>query len=48
VAATLLKDGEAKARHDPEVLARLIISLSRGIARNEEIFCGGWAAPKVA
>jgi uncharacterized cofD-like protein len=40
VAAPLLKDGEAKARHDPAILARLVVSLSRGFAGSPEIMCG--------
>jgi uncharacterized cofD-like protein len=37
VAAPLLKDGEAKARHDPAILARLIVSLGRGFAGANEM-----------
>jgi uncharacterized cofD-like protein len=40
VAAPLLKDGEAKARHDPAILARLVVSLARGVAGAPEIMCG--------
>ena len=39
VAAPLLKDGEVKARHDPAMLARLVVSLARGFAGAQEIIC---------
>jgi uncharacterized cofD-like protein len=41
VAAPLLKAGEAKARHDPATLARLVVSLARGFAGEHEIICHG-------
>jgi uncharacterized cofD-like protein len=40
VLAPLLKDGDIKARHDPEILARLVVSLARGFAGAHEIICG--------
>ncbi len=40
VAAPLLKGGEIKARHDPTTLARLVVSLARGLAGAHEIICG--------
>ena len=40
VAAPLLRGGESKARHDPETLARLVISLARGFAGAHQILCG--------
>jgi uncharacterized cofD-like protein len=40
IAGSLLKHGEAKARHDAANLARLIVSLSRNFAGTAEIFCG--------
>jgi 2-phospho-L-lactate transferase/gluconeogenesis factor (CofD/UPF0052 family) len=40
VAAALLKNGEIKARHDPETLARLVVSLACGFAAAPEIICG--------
>lgn len=39
VAAPLLKEGEVKARHDSAVLARLVLSLARGLAGPHEIIC---------
>jgi uncharacterized cofD-like protein len=40
VAAPLLMDGEAKARHDPATLARLVVSLARGFTGVHEVICG--------
>jgi hypothetical protein len=40
VAAPLLKRGEIKARHDPETLARLVVSLARGFSGAHETMCG--------
>jgi uncharacterized cofD-like protein len=40
IAAPLLRDGESKARHDPETLARLVVSLARGFAGTHQILCG--------
>jgi uncharacterized cofD-like protein len=40
VAAPLLRGGESKARHDPETLARLVVSLTRGFAGTHQILCG--------
>jgi 2-phospho-L-lactate transferase/gluconeogenesis factor (CofD/UPF0052 family) len=40
VAAPLLRGGESKARHDPETLARLVVSLARGFAGTHQILCG--------
>ena len=37
VAAPLLKGGEIKARHDPAMLARLVVSLARGFAGAHEL-----------
>ena len=37
VAAPLLKDREIKARHDPTMLARLVVSLARGFAGVHEL-----------
>jgi uncharacterized cofD-like protein len=42
VAAPLLKEGEVKARHDPSILARLVVSLARGFAGAHEIICSQW------
>ena len=39
VAAPLLRSGEIKARHDPETLARLVVSLARGFAGAHQILC---------
>ncbi len=39
VAAPLLRSGEIKARHDPETLARLVVSLARGFAGVHQILC---------
>jgi uncharacterized cofD-like protein len=38
--ARLVNEGEIKARHDPETLARLVASLARGFAGAQEIMCG--------
>jgi uncharacterized cofD-like protein len=40
VAAPLLRGSESKARHDPETLARLVVSLARGFAGAHQILCG--------
>jgi uncharacterized cofD-like protein len=40
VAAPLLQGGQVKARHDPETLARLVVSLARGFAGTHQILCG--------
>jgi uncharacterized cofD-like protein len=40
VAAPLLRGDESKARHDPETLARLVVSLARGFAGAHQILCG--------
>lgn len=41
VAAPLLRDGEDKARHDPAILARLVVSLALGgVAEAPEMMCG--------
>jgi uncharacterized cofD-like protein len=40
VAAALLKDGEVKARHDPEALARVVVSLACGVTGMQELTCG--------
>jgi uncharacterized cofD-like protein len=40
VAAPLLRRGESKARHDPETLARLVVSLARGFTGADQILCG--------
>jgi uncharacterized cofD-like protein len=40
VAAPLLKAGDAKARHDPATLARLVVSFARGFAGIHEVICG--------
>jgi uncharacterized cofD-like protein len=40
VAVPVLKSAEAKARHDPATLARLVVSLARGLAGTPEIICG--------
>jgi len=40
VAAPLLRGSEIKARHDPETLARLVVSLARGFAGTHQILCG--------
>jgi len=39
VAAPLVRSGETKARHDPESLARLVVSLARGFAGAHQILC---------
>lgn len=38
-AAPLLKAGEIKARHDPAILARLVVSLARGFNGAQELIC---------
>jgi uncharacterized cofD-like protein len=40
VAAALLKEGEVKARHDPEALARVVVSLASGVTGVQELTCG--------
>jgi uncharacterized cofD-like protein len=40
VAAPLLNVEETKVRHDPATLARLVVSLARGLIRAPEIICG--------
>jgi uncharacterized cofD-like protein len=40
MAARLVNEGEIKARHDPETLARLVASLARGFSGTQEIICG--------
>jgi len=40
VAAALLKDGELKARHDPDALARVVVSLANGVTGVQELTCG--------
>jgi uncharacterized cofD-like protein len=39
-AAPLFKKGQIKARHDSELLARLVVRLARGHARDRETVCG--------